>query len=61
MTLQRVFLPQAPGHGLMHFWLEHASLNLQSELTMHSGRQLGGLPTYPWTHTQTACPFTSLH
>lgn len=53
--------PQAPGHGFRHFWLLQASLRPQSELTIHSGRQDGGLPIKPITHEQTAWSLTSRH
>lgn len=60
-TMHWAFRPQAPGHGSIHFWFEQALFRLQSELTVHSGRQLGGLPIKPCTQTHTACPFNSLH
>lgn len=37
-------MPQEPGHGSRHFSLMQAKLLEQSELTVHSGRQFGGLP-----------------
>ena len=53
--------PHVPGQGSIHFWLEHASFWAHSALTTHSGRQVGGLPKYPGTHEQTACPLISRH
>lgn len=53
--------PQVPAQGSLHFWFEHASFKLQSELTVHSGRQVGGLPIKPTMQEQTAWLFTSLH
>ena len=43
-TLQYAFTPQRPGHGSWHFRLMQALSEEQSELTTHSGRQLGGEP-----------------
>lgn len=60
-TWQIAAIPQVPGHGSIHFWLTQASFNGHSELTIHSGRQAGGLPIYPGTQEQTACPLISLH
>lgn len=37
--------PHVPGQGSLHFWLVQASLRGHSELTTHSGLQLGGDPT----------------
>lgn len=47
-------IPQVPGHGSIHFWFEHAWLKIQSELVVHSGLQVGGLPMYPGTQEHTA-------
>lgn len=45
-TLHTAFVAQVPEvHGLIHFWFTHALSNEHSELTTHSGRQPGGLPT----------------
>lgn len=60
-TLQSVFTPQAPGQGSLHLRLLHALFWGHSELTTHSGLQVGGLPIYPWTQEQTAWPLISLH
>lgn len=60
-TLHFAFTPHDPTQGSIHFWLLQALLGGQSELTTHSGLQVGGLPLYPGTHVQTACPFISLH
>lgn len=43
-TIHFAPIPQVPIQGSRHFWLEHASVNGQSEFTVHSGRQVGGLP-----------------
>lgn len=61
ITLQSEFDPQAPGHGSMHFWLTQALSCGHSALTVHSGLQPGGLPTYVGKHEHTACLLTSLH
>ena len=37
-------MPQRPGHGSWHFLFMHALSDGQSELTTHSGLQLGGEP-----------------
>lgn len=55
------FVPQTPGHGSTHFWLTHALSRAHSELTTHSGRQLGGVPINIGKHEQTACSLISLH
>ena len=60
VTWHLALLPQVPGQGSTHFWLMQAVSWLQSELTTHSGRQLGGLPWYPGIHAQTHTPLTSL-
>lgn len=43
-TLHLALMPQVPAQGSRHFWFEQASLWRQSEFTVHSGRQVGGLP-----------------
>lgn len=40
------WIPQEPGQGSLHFSLIQAKLLEHSELTTHSGRQLGGAPMY---------------
>lgn len=50
-----------PGHGSIHFWLTHALFKEHSELTTHSGLHIGGIPTKPERHVQTAWLFISLH
>ena len=54
MTLQLEFTPQELGHGSIHFWLVQARVIGQSELTTHSGLQLGGLPMYVDRQVHTA-------
>lgn len=54
ITLQSVFVPQGPGHGLTHRALRQALSREHSELTTHSGRQFGGEPTYSDKQEQTA-------
>lgn len=61
MTAQDVFKPHVPGHGSVHFCSMHALFEGHSELTTHSGLQLGGLPIYVGAQEQTAWSFTSLH
>lgn len=58
-TEHSALTPQLPGQGSLHFWLTQALESSQSELTTHSGRQVGGLPIKPSIHLQTAIPFTS--
>lgn len=58
-TEHSALTPQLPGQGSLHFWLTQALESSQSELTTHSGRQVGGLPMKPSIHLQTAIPFTS--
>lgn len=53
--------PQLFIQGSLHFWSVHAKFGGHSELTTHSGRQLGGDPIKVGKHEQTACPFISLH
>lgn len=60
-TIHFVFNPHGLGQGLIHLWSLHASWDGQSELTTHSGRQPGGLPTYVGKQEHTGCPDTSLH
>lgn len=43
-TLHLALTPHVPGHGSWHFWFEQALFCKQSELTVHSGRHVGGLP-----------------
>lgn len=54
ITLQLVFVPQGPGQGFVHFCLIQALSCGHSELTTHSGRQLGGAPMYSGKHEHTA-------
>ena len=58
-TVQMALGPQLPGHGSTHFMLTQARAGLHSELTKHSGRQLGGDPTCPDKQEQTQTPLTS--
>lgn len=43
-TLHKALKPHDPGQGSLHLSLTHARFDEHSELYMHSGRQLGGLP-----------------
>lgn len=61
ITWQRALRPHVPGHGFLHFCFIHASCWGQSELIIHSGLHVGGLPTYPSSQEHTPCPSTSLH
>lgn len=61
ITWHCVLIPQDPLQGFIHFWLLHARSREQSELRVHSGLQVGGLPKKPGTHEQTGCSFTTLH
>lgn len=58
ITLQVALKPQVPRQGFLHFWLPQVSVKGQSELTTHSGLQLGGAPRKPGTHEQTPCSLT---
>lgn len=60
-TWHLALTPQVPGQGSMHFCLTQALSWAQSELTMHSGRHVGGEPTKPVRHEHTACPLISRH
>lgn len=60
MTWHFAFIPQVPGQGSIHFRFEQDSLRSQSELTVHSGLQEGGVPKNPSKHEQTACLLYSL-
>lgn len=51
-----VFNPQEPGQGSAHLLSMHALFWEHSELTVHSGRQVGGTPTNPSWQRHTACP-----
>lgn len=44
MTLHWALVPQEPGQGSVHFSRIQARLLAHSELMLHSGLQLGGLP-----------------
>lgn len=60
-TVHCALIPQVPGHGSIHFWLLQAMFAWQSELIIHSARQLGGVSKYPGIHEQTACSFIFRH
>lgn len=51
-----VFNPQEPGQGSAHLFSMQALFWGHSELTIHSGRHVGGTPTNPGWQRQTACP-----
>lgn len=53
-VLQFASIPQVFGQGSEHLWLRHAICEEHSELTTHSGRQPGGLPTKFGKQEQTA-------
>lgn len=53
--------PQAPTQGSLHFSRMHAKLLGHSELIVHSGRQVGGLPKKLGKQEQDGTPPTSLH
>lgn len=61
MTIHWAARPQVPGQGSVQRWLMQASLSAHSELTTHSGRQVGGVLINPGRHEHTAWPFTSRH
>lgn len=44
-TLHTALEPQLPGQGSLHFWLMQARVFGHSGFIVHSGRQLGGIPT----------------
>jgi hypothetical protein len=60
-TLHWAFWPQEPGQGSLHFSLMQAWLLAHSELTTHSGLQLGGEPMYPDKQEQDGEPPISRH
>lgn len=43
-TLHNAWGAQLPGHGLVHWLLEHTLVGMQSVFKVHSGRQFGGKP-----------------
>lgn len=57
-TWQRALRPHVLGHGSKHFLFIQALSWGHSELTIHSGRQDGGVPMYPTSHVHTLWPFT---
>ena len=59
VTRHSAFTPHKPGHGSRHFCSIHAVVSEHSELTKHSGRQLGGDPMYPGWQEHTHTPFCS--
>lgn len=50
--MHRAPTPQDPKHGSRHFCRIHACEVGHSELIVHSGLQLGGLPTKLGIHVQ---------
>lgn len=48
-----VLVPHNPGQGSLHLFLMHAWLKAHSALTVHSGRQFGGLPRKEGKQVQT--------
>ena len=56
LTLQWALTPQRPGQGSWHLRLMHALSEGQSELTTHSGRQLGGDPIISGRQEHWHCP-----
>ncbi|PSN54314.1 hypothetical protein C0J52_11059 [Blattella germanica] len=55
-TRHSALAPQEPGQGSRHFWLMQARLLAHSLLITHSGRQLGGAPTYPGKQVHDGLP-----
>lgn len=47
--------------GSIHFWLTQLLDESHSELTIHSGLQLGGVPKNPETHVHETSPLLLLH
>lgn len=45
ITLQLALTPQGFGQGFTHLLFMHALSRGHSELTIHSGRQFGGVPS----------------
>lgn len=60
-TWHSALMPQVPRHGFIHFWFTQAWLSGHSELDIHSGLHVGGLPTNPGTQEHTAWEFISRH
>lgn len=54
-------MPHVSGQGSAHILFMQALSKGQSELIVHSGWQLGGLPMYSCKHEQTAWSLTSRH
>lgn len=61
ITSHRALMPQIPGHGSTHLRFLHARFTGQSELTVHSARQFGGVPMNVGKQEQIAWPFNSRH
>lgn len=59
-TLHSALCPQAPMQGSTHFCRMQLLLESHSELTVHSGRQLGGEPKKLGMHEHEAKPLLSL-
>ena len=54
MTRHSALYPQVPGQGSIHLFCEQAKVLIQSELTVHSGRQPEyGSPKYSLLQVQT--------
>lgn len=61
ITVHWAKVPQEPGQGSLHFSLIQAWLREQSEFTVHSGRQFGGLPIKFGKQEQEDMPLLSRH
>lgn len=61
ITWQLASIPQEPGQGSLHFWFIHAKLLEQSSLMVHSGLQLGGLPSNSGRHEHDGMSWMFLH
>lgn len=57
ITWHLAMTPHEPAQGFIHLWLLHAWFFGQSELTVHSGLQEGGVPMKLGTQEHTACSF----
>lgn len=53
--------PQAFAHGSTHFRFMQAKFRAQSEFTLHSGRQYGGIPLNSGKHEHDGLPLSGRH
>lgn len=61
ITSHLALIPQIPGQGSIHLRSLHARFVEQSELTVHSGRQAGGVPMKVGKQLHIAWSFDTRH